>query len=63
MQRGEAERGQARVVGVEPGRADAEGQAISLICPTDIPHFKVIQKKMGKRVPMIWTNELDLHGF
>ncbi len=45
------------------GRADAEGQAISLICPTDIPHFKVIQKKMGKRVPMIWTNELDLHGF
>jgi ATP-dependent RNA helicase RhlE len=45
------------------GRADAEGQAISLICPLDIPHFKVIQKKMGKRVPMVWTNELDLHGF
>ncbi len=45
------------------GRADAEGQAISLICPEDIPHFKVIQKKMGKRVPMVWTNELDLHGF
>ncbi|HEX2898811.1 MAG TPA: C-terminal helicase domain-containing protein, partial [Bacteroidia bacterium] len=44
------------------GRADAEGQAISLICPEDIPHFKVIQKKMGKRVPMIWTSELDLHG-
>ncbi len=44
------------------GRADAEGQAISLICPEDIPHFKVIQKKMGKRVPMIWTDELDLHG-
>ncbi len=45
------------------GRAEAEGQAISLICPEDIPHFKVIQKKMGKRVPMLWTNELDLHGF
>jgi ATP-dependent RNA helicase RhlE len=45
------------------GRADAEGQAISFICPEDIAHFKVIQKKMGKRVPMIWTNELDLHGF
>jgi ATP-dependent RNA helicase RhlE len=44
------------------GRADAEGQAISLICPLDIPHFKVIQKKMGKRVPMLWTDELDLHG-
>lgn len=44
------------------GRADAEGQAISLICPEDIAHFKVIQKKMGKRVPMLWTDELDLHG-
>jgi ATP-dependent RNA helicase RhlE len=44
------------------GRADAEGQAISLVCPEDIHHFKVIQKKMGKKVPMIWTSELDLHG-
>jgi ATP-dependent RNA helicase RhlE len=45
------------------GRADAEGQAISLICPDDMHHFKVIQKKMGKRVPMIWTDELDLQGY
>ena len=44
------------------GRAEQEGKAISIICPDDIHHFKVIQKKMGHRVPMIWTNELDLHG-
>lgn len=44
------------------GRAGEEGQAISLICPEDIHHFKVIQKKMGKRVPMVWTDKLDLHG-
>lgn len=44
------------------GRAEAEGKAITLICPEDIHHFKVIQKKMGQRVPMVWTNELDLKG-
>jgi ATP-dependent RNA helicase RhlE len=36
------------------GRADAKGEAISLISPEDEQHFKVIQKKMGK-----WVNLID----
>ena len=45
------------------GRAEAEGQAISLICPEDEHHFKIIQKKMGKRVDIIDTAEWDLSGY
>ncbi|AUD03703.1 DEAD/DEAH box helicase [Spirosoma pollinicola] len=45
------------------GRAEAEGEAISLICPEDEHHFKIIQKKMGKRVDMIETEDLDLMGY
>lgn len=32
------------------GRAGMQGEAISLITPEELHHFKVIQKKMGKRV-------------
>ena len=32
------------------GRAGALGTAISLICPEDMHHFGIIQKKMGKKV-------------
>ena len=35
------------------GRATTSGEAISLICPEDEHHFKIIQKKMGKKVEMI----------
>ena len=35
------------------GRAGAEGEAISLISPEELHHFKVIQKKMGKRVLLL----------
>ncbi|GAB3728759.1 DEAD/DEAH box helicase [Spirosoma lituiforme] len=45
------------------GRAEAEGEAISLICPEDEHHFKIIQKKMGKRVDLVDTEELDLMGY
>ncbi|MFQ3225061.1 MAG: ATP-dependent RNA helicase RhlE [Lentimonas sp.] len=45
------------------GRADASGDAISLITPEEISHFKVIQKKMGKQVTMIDSAELDLSGY
>ncbi|GAB3918234.1 DEAD/DEAH box helicase [Larkinella terrae] len=45
------------------GRAEAEGEAISLICPDDEHHFKIIQKKMGKRVEMIETEDLSLNGY
>jgi ATP-dependent RNA helicase RhlE len=44
------------------GRAGASGQAISLITPDDEHHFKIIQKKMGKRVELRETNEVNLHG-
>jgi ATP-dependent RNA helicase RhlE len=45
------------------GRAEAEGQAISLICPDDEHHFKIIQKKMGKRVEIINTDDWNLTGY
>ncbi|MFD2513629.1 DEAD/DEAH box helicase [Pontibacter locisalis] len=38
------------------GRAGASGKAISLITPEDQHHFKIIQKKMGKRVEMLDSN-------
>jgi ATP-dependent RNA helicase RhlE len=42
------------------GRATASGEAISLICPEDEHHFKIIQKKMGKKVEMI---EAEVEGW
>ncbi|SFG13971.1 DEAD/DEAH box helicase [Pontibacter chinhatensis] len=44
------------------GRAEASGEAISLISPEEEHHFKVIQKKMGQRVPLTPTEEIDLAG-
>jgi ATP-dependent RNA helicase RhlE len=41
------------------GRAGSEGEAISLICEEDLHHFKVIQKKMGRRVEMINSEKID----
>ncbi|ARS34103.1 DEAD/DEAH box helicase [Pontibacter actiniarum] len=45
------------------GRAGATGEAISLITPEDAHHFKIIQKKMGKQVPVEATEDIDLKGF
>lgn len=45
------------------GRAEAEGEAISLITPDDEHHFKIIQKKMGKRVELVDTAEWNLAGY
>ncbi|GAA0894149.1 ATP-dependent RNA helicase RhlE [Fulvivirga kasyanovii] len=45
------------------GRAEATGDAISFITPEDQHHFKVIQKKMGKAVTMIDSDNLDLKGY
>jgi len=45
------------------GRAEASGEAISLVCPEEEHHFKVIQKKMGKRATMIDGNAISLKGF
>ncbi|UHG89274.1 DEAD/DEAH box helicase [Spirosoma oryzicola] len=45
------------------GRAEAEGEAISLITPDDEHHFKIIQKKMGKRVELVDTAEWNVTGY
>lgn len=45
------------------GRAESSGEAISLVCPGEEHHFKVIQKKMGKRVTLIDGNSIDVKGY
>ncbi len=45
------------------GRAEAVGNAISLITPDDDHHFYIIQKKMGKRVEQIDAADFDLQGY
>ncbi|AHM58463.1 DEAD/DEAH box helicase [Flammeovirgaceae bacterium 311] len=45
------------------GRAAASGEAISLITPEDLHHFGIIQKKMGKKVSVIETSDIDLKGY
>jgi ATP-dependent RNA helicase RhlE len=44
------------------GRAESSGEAISLICPEDAHHFKIIQKKMGKQVEIIDSEDFVLVG-
>lgn len=45
------------------GRAEEPGEAISFISPEDQHHFKIIQKKMGKWVTMIDSEDIDLNGY
>jgi len=45
------------------GRAGVEGEAISLISTEELHHFHVIQKKMGKRVTLVQTKDLNLQGY
>ena len=45
------------------GRAESPGEAISLICIEDEHHFKVIQKKMEKKVEILESDEINLKGF
>lgn len=45
------------------GRADSPGKAITLVSPEEEHHFKVIQKKMKKRVPLIDSHEINLNGY
>ncbi len=45
------------------GRAETPGVAVTLLCPEDMPHFKVIEKQLGKRLARIDTAELDLAGY
>jgi ATP-dependent RNA helicase RhlE len=45
------------------GRAETAGVAVTLLCPEDMPHFKVIEKRLEKRLAKINTAELDLTGY
>jgi ATP-dependent RNA helicase RhlE len=38
------------------GRADAPGHAISLVSESELHHFEIIQKKMGRKVELITKN-------
>ncbi len=42
------------------GRAESAGEAITFVTPEDQPHFRVIQKKMGKWVDMIDSESLKI---
>jgi ATP-dependent RNA helicase RhlE len=45
------------------GRAESTGEAISLISPDEEHHFKVIQKKIKKRIPRIDCDDLELNRY
>lgn len=45
------------------GRAGSEGEAISLISTEELHHFHIIQKKMGKHVTLVHTDDLNLQGY
>ena len=45
------------------GRAGATGDAISFLGKEEEAHFYVIQKKMGKRVDILETDDLNLRGY
>jgi len=44
------------------GRAQNPGEAISFVTPEDQHHFRIIQKKMGKWVTMVDSENLNLKG-
>ncbi|PWN71436.1 RNA helicase [Chryseobacterium phosphatilyticum] len=45
------------------GRANEKGTAINILTDDELQHFRVIQKKMGKKVPLQRTEDVDLHGY
>lgn len=45
------------------GRAESPGDAISLVCPEEMDHFKVIQKKMKIRVKILSGDQIDVQGY
>lgn len=44
------------------GRAGNKGNAIAFVSPEDEHHFKIIQKKMGKRATQVDGDAFDLQG-
>ncbi|WP_379963572.1 DEAD/DEAH box helicase [Epilithonimonas sp. UC225_85] len=45
------------------GRAGEKGTAINILTDEELQHFRVIQKKMGKKVTLQRTGDIDLHGY
>ena len=45
------------------GRAGEKGTAISILTDDELQHFRVIQKKMGKKVTLQRTEGIELHGY
>lgn len=45
------------------GRANEKGTAMSILTDDELQHFRVIQKKMGKKVTLQRTEGIDLHGY
>ena len=45
------------------GRAESKGEAISLVSPSELAHFKVILKKMNLWVDMIDSDSINLKGY
>jgi ATP-dependent RNA helicase RhlE len=45
------------------GRAESSGVAVTLLCPEDLQHYRVIEKRQGKRQTRIDTAALDLAGY
>lgn len=45
------------------GRAHEKGTAINILTDDELQHFRVIQKKMGKKIPLQRTEDINLHGY
>ncbi|MGG5207588.1 DEAD/DEAH box helicase [Chryseobacterium sp. MIQD13] len=45
------------------GRANEKGTAISILTDAELQHFRVIQKKMGRKITLQRTEGIDLHGY
>ncbi|MGK6341096.1 DEAD/DEAH box helicase [Chryseobacterium sp. DT-3] len=45
------------------GRAGEKGTAITILTDDELQHFRVIQKKMGRKVTLQRTEGIDLHGY
>ncbi|GFO60502.1 ATP-dependent RNA helicase RhlE [Geomonas silvestris] len=44
------------------GRAENPGVAVTLLAPEELQHFRVIEKRLGRRLPRIDSSEFDLSG-
>lgn len=45
------------------GRANETGTAINILTDDELQHFRVIQKKMGKKITLQRTEDINLHGY